>query len=390
MSDLSSSRPRRVTILSSVHLALDNRVFYREARTLTEAGYDVTLIAVHDRDEVRDGIRILALPQQARWQRPWLWRRLLAMASATDADVYHFHDPELLLVSSLLRRRTGRPTIYDIHEVYPEFIEVKEYIPRPLRRPIAGAMQIIEPALARRESGLIFADDQIAARFTQSGQPQAILPNYPDLAVLAPAAARNPVQGRRSTVLYLGGMERNRGSEVMVAAFAHVLRELPEARLLLVGHFAPPELAQEVRRQAQALGIDHAVTMTGRVPFDAVPGYLAAAAVGWVPWQAAAKNELNVPTKLFEYMAAGLPVVASDLPSIRPFMAGGAAGLLVPPADPLAHAQALLRLLRDPETAEAMGQRGYNRVQTELNWQAVAPRLLDLYDRVLANDRQTN
>ena len=96
---MSQGRGRKVTILSSVHLALDNRVFYREARTLARAGYEVTLIAVHDRAEVRDGVRIVPLPRVARARRPLLWRTLGQMARATGADVFHFPDPCLLYTS---------------------------------------------------------------------------------------------------------------------------------------------------------------------------------------------------------------------------------------------------------------------------------------------------
>jgi glycosyltransferase involved in cell wall biosynthesis len=386
----SAPRSTRVTILSSVHLALDNRVFYREARTLAAAGYDVTVIAVHDADEVRDGIQIRALPQVPRRQRPRLWRRLLSLAEATQADLYHFHDPELLLISGLLRRRTGRPTIYDIHEVYPEFIEVKEYIPAPLRRPIAGTMRTIEPRLAHRESGLIFADDQIAAAFAHPTQPQTTLYNFPDTAILAPQAGRDTSLLRPPVILYLGGMERNRGAAIMIDAFARVLQQRPDARLLLVGHFAPPELEQEVRQHARTLGVDHAVTITGRVPFEAVPSYLAQAAIGWVPWQAARKNELNIPTKLFEYMAAGLPVVAGDLASIRPFVQPGINGRLVDAADADAHARALLDLLADPAGAAELGRNGQELVRTRFNWSAMAPRLLDLYAQVLGIEKAIN
>ena len=109
-------------ILSSVHQALDNRLFYREAHSLQQAGYEVTLVAVYDGDEVRDGIRILGLPQVPRWQRPLLWARLLRQAVAAEADIYHFHDPELLLVAPWLRLLTGKPTVYDVHEANPDFI----------------------------------------------------------------------------------------------------------------------------------------------------------------------------------------------------------------------------------------------------------------------------
>ena len=119
----------KICILSSVHIALDNRVFYREAKSLRRADYDVTLIAIHPRSEIKEGIKIIGLPQFPRWQRPRLWRRLLQQARAENADLYHFHDPELLLVTPWLRLLTQKPTIYDVHEVYADFIKVKDYLP---------------------------------------------------------------------------------------------------------------------------------------------------------------------------------------------------------------------------------------------------------------------
>lgn len=113
-----------VCILSSVHIALDNRVFYREARSLKKAGYDVTLIAIHPREEIIDGVCIIGLPRIPRWQRPRLWIQILQLARKLDVDIYHFHDPELLFVTPWLRLFTGKPTIYDIHENYPDFFKV--------------------------------------------------------------------------------------------------------------------------------------------------------------------------------------------------------------------------------------------------------------------------
>jgi glycosyltransferase involved in cell wall biosynthesis len=103
-----------------------------------------------------------------------------------------------------------------------------------------------------------------------------------------------------------------------------------------------------------------------------------------VPWQAVAKNEKNVPTKLFEYMAYGLPVVSSDLASTRPFVRDGENGYVVAAADPQAHAQALLRLLRDPDAARAMGLRGQALVQADWNWDEMGRRLVGFYERVLS------
>lgn len=385
---MNPSSRARVTILSSVHSALDNRVFYREARALADAGHEVTLIAVHDRDEVKDGIQIRALPKVPRSRRPRLWHTLARMAIESRADIYHIHDPELLLVTPYLRRKTGRPTIYDIHEANADFIAVKDYLPRPVRRPLAEFFRHLEPRLARAESGLIFADEAIAADFEGIDLPKAVLFNFPGADLIERGRRVQSARAQKSPViLYLGGLERNRGSALMLNAFAQVAAEKPEARLLIVGHFMPPELEEEMRADVRARNLGHAVTITGRVPFEQISDYLQQAAVGWVTWQPFAKNEKNIPTKLFEYMAFGLPVVSSDLPSTRPFVEPGVNGLLAKATDPTAHAAALLSLLREPESAVAMGQAGQQRVQTRFNWNMMVPRLLQLYETLLSSNR---
>jgi len=374
----------RVCILSSVHLALDNRVFYREAQSLRQAGYDVTVIAVHDGDQVKDGIRIVALSQVPRWQRPRLWLTLLRRAIETRADVFHFHDPELLLVTPWLRWLTGKPTIYDVHELYADFIEVKDYIPAWLRHPMAWTFRWLEPLLARLQTALVFADDEIATSFQAIDCPKATLFNYPARSFVEDAIdATQKVGPRQPVVLYLGGVERARGSRLMIEAFHQVWQQNPKARLLLVGHFAPPELEQEVKDHASQLGISSAVTVAGRVPFETVGTYLQRAAVGWVPLQPVSKYLKNIPTKLFEYMAYGVPIVSSDLPSTRPFVHDGENGTLVTADDPSAHAGAIEQILRHSDAAAEMGKRGQELVCSEYNWDEMEARLLDLYRGLL-------
>lgn len=374
----------KMCILSSVHIALDNRVFYRQAQTLRRAGYDVTVIAVHHCDESKDGISIVGLPAVARWQRPLLWTRVLRRALATGADLYLFHDPELLLVTPWLRLLTGKPTIYDVHEAYPEFIQVKDYLPAWVRVPVAWAFRWAEPLLSILQSGLFFADDQIAGTFEHVDRPKATLFNFPSESFVrdAIAATRHPDR-HEPVVIYLGGLERNRGSSLMLEAFARVLMDVPDARLLIVGHLMPPGLEDEVRAHAARLGIDGCLVLTGRVPFEEVGRHLCRASVGWIPWQPVAKNQKNIPTKLFEYLAYGLPVVSSDLLSTRPFLGKGDCGLLVRAEDPGAHAEAIVRLLQEPTEASAMGRKGQDMVSSRYNWGHMEPRLLAVVEALL-------
>jgi glycosyltransferase involved in cell wall biosynthesis len=311
----------------------------------------------------------------------------LRRARETGADVYHFHDPELLFVVPLLSRRTGRPTIYDVHEAYPDFFAVKDYLPALIRYPMAWAFRLVEPRLAGLHDALVFADDFTPEAFRGVRRPKAVLPNFP-AADLVGAGARelSTVAYRQPIVLYLGGLERNRGSRLMIEAFAAVHARRPDARLLHVGHFMPPELEREVLRRAAGLGITEAVQCVGRVPFAEVGDYLARASLGWVTWQPYSKNQKNVPTKLFEYMAYGLPVVSSDLNTTRPFVEDGVTGSLVEATDPNAHAEAIIRLLDDREGAARMGRRGREMVLEKYNWHAVEHRLLELYRRCYRTD----
>ncbi len=374
-----------ICILSSVHSALDNRVFYREALSLRRAGYKVVLVAVHERDEVKDGVQIVALPSVRRWQRPLLWAHLYRHALDTQADIFLFHDPELLLVTPWLRVRTGKPTIYDIHEAYADFIQVKDYMPVWMRYPIAWAFRWLEPLLARLQSALIFADDETRVSFQRLRRPQVTLFNFPARSFVENAIAETQDIGQKEpVVIYLGGLERNRGSQLMIEAFHQVWRAMPDARLLLVGHFMPPDLENEVRAHAARLGMEQALIITGRVPFEQISHYLRQAAVGWVTWQPVPKNQKNIPTKLFEYMAYGLPIVGSDLPSTQPFVRQGENGYLVTADDPGSHAEAILKLLQMPTEAAAMGRRGQELVRSRYNWDEMETRLLALCQELLS------
>ncbi len=374
----------KACILSSVHLALDNRVFYREAQSLIKAGYEVVVVAIHPRDEIKDGVHIIGLPKIPRWQRPRLWVEILQQARAEKADIYHFHDPELLLVTPWLRWFTGKPTIYDVHEVYADFIKVKDYMPGCLRYPIAWIFRWLEPLLARLQSALIFSDDEIAKTFASLNKPKVTLFNYPSIDFIEQAKIQT--QGRTArppTILHLGGHERNRGTHLMIEAFSLVLQSRPDARLLLVGHFMPPNLKDEVQAHVKAKGLEQSVTITGRVPFETIGNFLSQAAVGWVPWQSYPKNEKNIPTKLFEYMAYGVPIVASDLASTHPFVINGENGFCVTAIDPSAHARAILEILGNPQKGLTIGRSGQKLAQTRYNWSAEEAKLWELYTSLM-------
>jgi glycosyltransferase involved in cell wall biosynthesis len=376
----------KVCIISTVHIALDNRIFYREACSLKNAGYDVTLIAVHDKNETLMGITILPLKRLKRSQRPLLWLTVIKMAITTRADIYHIHDPELLFISPLIRLLTGRPIIYDIHEAVADFIELKDDLPNLLRSFLAWLFRWLEPFLANFQSGLIFSDDQIAKTFQGINRPKTTLFNFPLQSFIdnASLTVGNPKPGQ-PTVLYLGGIKRNRGTALILEAFEQVLCVISNAQLLLVGPFAPESLETEFRAEIDRKMMNGSINIIGQVAFDQVGTYLEQATIGWIPFPPVPKYQKNIPTKLFEYMAYSIPIVSSDLCSIQQFIDNRVNGILVKADDSKAHAGAIIELLTHPDLAAILGKNAQSSVKEHYRWSEQEKKLLALYDVVLAH-----
>lgn len=392
-------RGRRVAVLSSVHEATDPRIFGKEARTLAAAGYDVTLIARHGGDAVREGVRIAALPAvRSRWGRPGLWARLAWRTWRLRPAVIHVHDPELLPLLLALGRLTGTRTIYDAHEYYGEEIARRGWIPRPLRRVVARLTDAMETWAARRVDAVVAVNEHMAARFRRRGAQQAVaVHNYPpaDYFNLDGAGAEsNPAGTRHPLVVgYVGLLSPDRGLTTVYEA-AGMLHGRQQAaghgegagvRVRVVGRVDWDGLPAGVPRDAEAwrrVGVE----LVGPVPSNEVPAALREMAVGWIPFQDTANNRRTIPLKLLEYMAAGLPVVASDLGYMARIVRASGGGLLAPPGDAAAHAAALTRLLTDESVARRMGAAGRQAVRERYTWAAEGEKLVRLYESLTSTE----
>ncbi len=342
---------RRVVHLTSVHRPRDVRIFHKEARAAAGAGAGAWV-----------GAPATPIPRGRRLAAGW---RLAREARARDADLYHVHDPELLPAALWLARTTGSPVVYDVHEYLGRTTRTKRWIPAPLRRPLARAVEGAERRAARRLDGVVTANEDLAARFAADGARAVSVTNSP-WSDAFPDPAPMPSE---PLVLYVGGLGPLRGLEVMRAAFARV--DVPGARLVLAGPGDPGDLPPG----AEAIGV---------VDHSEVPALLAAARVAWIPLQRHGNYDRAVPTKLVEAMAAGRPVVASDLGRMGAMVRAARCGLVVPPADVDAHARALEQLLGDPEEAARLGAAGRAAFAAGLGFETQARGLTRLYAELLA------
>jgi glycosyltransferase involved in cell wall biosynthesis len=358
---------------TTTHDPFDTRIFWKECRTLARAGYGVCIVAPHDADESHEGVKVFAVPRPSgRAARATVTAWNVAQTAArTGARVLHLHDPELLPYA-LFFKLMGKHVIYDAHENLPKDVMSKHYLPAPLRAVLAGVVDVVERGVAAGVDGVVTVTPGIAERFPK--HRTIVLRNLPLRDEFAGATPANYAT-RRPIVLYLGGLNEIRGVREMVRAIGRVDAALG-AELWLMGRFDPPRLEVELSHEP-------GWTRTrcfGWQSRERVAEALGAARVGLLVLHPVPNHLDSLPIKLFEYMAAGIPVVASRFPAWERVLDGS--GLFVDPLDVDDVAAAMTKLLTEPLEAVRMGAAGRAKVDRELNWELEAAALLRMYDRV--------
>ena len=371
---------RRVCILTTVHPPFDTRIFHKQAKTLARAGYDVTLIAKHKFDETVDGIKIIALPfPRNRLVRMFghTWKTL-RVALLQRADVYHIHDPELLPIGGLLKLLTRRPVLYDIHENVLAQIRGKTWLPRILRPVMRYLYWMIERALLRLMDAVILAEDSYYPLYRGHRSP-SIIHNYPILRMQR-MLPKSTAQVFRA--VYVGGVTRVRGALTMAEAATILEKCDVSIEWAVIGPVRPSNLESALNNVvADVPGF----RVVGALPFDEAQQAIECADVGLAVLKPIPNYVESLPTKLLEYMMAGIPVIASNFPLWREIVEGNECGLTVDPLDPQAIADAICYLIEHPAEAQEMGRRGRQAVEHMYSWQGEASKLLELYERLVAS-----
>jgi glycosyltransferase involved in cell wall biosynthesis len=364
----------RVCHITTVHPVDDHRILHKECMSLRQAGYDVTLIAPHDKDVVLDGVSVVALAGTPRNRLERMLRRPLAAyraAAALDADLYHFHDPEFLPYGARLARERKR-VVYDAHEDVPTQIRSKDWIPAPARASVARAVARLEAACVARLDAVVSPSFAALERLRPHQSRAALIANYPRLDELRPAARWDD---RLRAACYVGGITRVRGACELVDAMAHT-----DAELHLAGAISPPALRDELERSAGWPRVRY----LGRVDHDRVPDLLARVKVGVIPLHPIPNYVAAFPVKLFEYLAAGLPVITTDVPRWREVLEAHDCGVCVPHGSARRLGAAITGLLDDDGRARAMGERARRAAEEHYSWETQATVLVDLYAELLS------
>lgn len=365
----------KIVHITSGHRAFDTRVFHKECKSLCQAGYEVVLVVPHDGDRVADGIRVKAAPlPQSRFERfTSATRYIYREALRQNGNVYHFHDPELVPAALLLRLHK-KCVIYDVHDDTPATFADKYYIPRLLRAPLTWLSRVLENAAAKRFSAIVTATPAIAERFAPLNEKTVVIENFAVLDDEFRTESDIPWSERSPSVAFVGCMTRERGIREMIQSMSMLPKSLP-VRLTFAGWFLPESLREEAIVSPGWERVDE----LGLLEQCKVTRVLKRSRAGLLTFHPGANHDRAMPTKLFEYMSAGIPVIASDFPLWRRLVEKAGCGLLINPLQPKEIATAIEYLATHPKEAEEMGTRGRAAVEQLYNWKPQQAKLLDLY-----------
>ena len=378
---------KHVCMLIANTCRFDSRTL-REAETLLAAGCRVTILAIWDpgldRLERHPGYTIhrLRVVTRALPRHPlllplkvaeWLARLFLA-ALRSRPDALHCHNAEPLAAAVAAGALLGKPVVYDCRELT---LDRMGYHRLPL--PLKWLLAAYEGYFARRCAAVIDVDEArarlLAARYRLA--LPALVPNYPPLIPLCPSDRLRRELGLPESlpiVLYHGLVRADRGVEELIRAVAR----LPGAALAILG---PGELAS-ARRLVKELGAEDRIKIPGPVEPHLLPTYTAGADLGVLTLHPTCRNNYYAaPSKVYDYLLAGLPVLLSDFPAFRELVARGV-GEVVNPTDQEAVSRALEWMLGDPAQLRAMGARGRELAESELNWEQAGHKLLEVYRQV--------
>lgn len=368
----------KVCHMTSVHNRYDVRIFKKECRSLANNGYEVTLLVNDDKDdEVIDSVKIIStkfLPKNRVDRIIKSGNKLYEKAIQVDADIYHFHDPELLPIGNKLKR-SGKYVIFDSHENYYLQIKEKYYIPKIFRKIVSYFYFKYETYSVKKLDAVIFPCTFNGKNpFKGRAKDTILIDNFPLLDELFYKYDDKEIKANKA-ICYVGGLTYNRGITNIIKASYKV-----GAKLILGGNFSPEGYYEELINTKEYSGVDY----RGFVNRGEVLRIYEESSIGICTFMNLGQYDKadNFSTKVYEYMSMGLPVIISDYPYAREILKNYEFGIAVDPENIDEIADAIEYLTNNLDIARKMGMEGRRAVKEKFNWGIEEKKLLELYKQL--------
>lgn len=379
-----SENTKRVLYISVVHPLHDHRFIYKQCKGLAEAGFDVSYMnAKAEKEDIIEKTRVIPIRgSSTRFKRFLSTFLLLPYLLKSRHDVIHLVDPELLPVGVIIKLLTRKIIIFDAHEDYFSFISQKYYIKGISGKLIHWAAKATIYISSKILDGFVFADESTAEIFKMPQERKCIFYNFPSRS-LFPEDISISWENRPYDLVLVGTMSKTSGIFVLLEATKILKERYPQIKLLLIGQ-VDENISSQVKLFIEQNNLTDNIEITGRIPHHEVPARLKKCKIGCISLLDLPKFHKNIATKLFEYMALGLPVVSADLPPERKYIKEGKTGLFFTPGDPQSMAEAIDKILSDKKLwAEMAANARRYMIENNLFAENEMAKLVEFYKRLL-------
>jgi glycosyltransferase involved in cell wall biosynthesis len=331
-----------------------------------------------------EGIKVIGIKRwKSKWQRVKTVLGIAYKAYKQKADIYHFHDPDLLIPAVFLRLLRWKPVIYDIHEFY--CINKPRRLPNiwPIRQ-IASVLTWLVETIAGMLCGYISAVyEEHVRRFSKLGCKTVYTPNYASIDDFIPVPVSDEEwEQRRKKVIHTGTLDPERGSLLLLDIAKEIKKRGQDIEFGVTRRFLAKFQEEAMMKKMALPDYQDVIQFIPHVSGTELPRVVRQGGVGLSTIQDVGQNSLIVPTKFFEYMSQAVPIVASDLPNSCKYVGDEECGILVKPDSPEEYADAIIKLVDNPELAKKMGRKGQKAFAEKYNWNIVEKELVKFYESI--------
>lgn len=374
---------KKVFMCSSVHVWSDTRIFFKEVSTLSASDYSIDLYAVSDKKnnteiELPENVNLTIFSLGGKIKRPQRWKILYKEALASNALYYHFHDPELLfLIPKIKKNKPTCKIIYDMHENFPKMLTTKEWIPRFIRIPTSKIAQNLEKKWLPMCDAVVFAESSYKNDYSYLNIEQCDLLNYP--------TKQDKLTKEKSssyTFIYVGDLVEDRGLFEMLSLIKSLkLRGHNKVQLKLIGPMQD-QLKVKVTAFISENNLFDNVIVYGRLPYSQIWKHYANSNVGLCLLHPIPNYLNSLATKLFEYMAAGLPILATNIPDWVELISSTETGYTTNIDNVMEIANLAEIMMSNEKECEKFARNGRYFHENKFNWQSESEKLINLYDKL--------
>ncbi|MCD4683172.1 MAG: glycosyltransferase family 4 protein [Bacteroidales bacterium] len=387
--------------MADTHNFLDDRVYWKEAISLKNNGYEVYYIfadTISESGVTDKGIYYYKI-KSSFFQKKWylnfpfkilipggFYHRMFKKAASLKADVYHIHDLKVNKIGKRLESLPHKPKIiYDVHEPYPE--NIRDYISTQgiftfLKNKYSEYIRKWEKRCAKNYDLIITTEENMQDRFREF-MPQdkvEIIYNYTNL-----ESTRESLnfEDKIYDAIYSGGITQRRGAFKILEAAKIAVMEKPGLKILFLGSYFPANFKNEMQEFIIKNGLQENVILHDSVPYTQVPDFYNKSKIGLGIFLPCETHSIILQIKIFEYMNYGLPIIGSNFGHINDYINKDNVGIAVNPEDPNEIANALLSILDNLPLYNTFSSNGINAVDNKYKWTFMEKKLVDIYKTLL-------